>query len=388
MILLSPSTTFDNTPASVAQFYSDNLREETLKGLNEKVQQGWLPTHAPYGYVNDPDDPAEPIKVHPEHSPAVVRMFQLFSLGDLTLDGVGEKLAEEGYVYQPANPRFRWKTVSYILNNPFYAGDINWHGRRFPGKHKPLIDRGTFEVCKDLLSGRNRRIRQVNLPLSGGLFRCRYCGYAITGEEIKKRQSDGTFKNHVYYRCSNHDMPPSHPKVRWRASDLKQAIVDQLNGLRLPPEVTAWFREALRASLSDEETYRKKIRRVLQKRESELFNKKAKLLDTYLAGDVEQETFQEKNEGLKAELARVQEEMASETKVNAEFADMATAIFDLTQKAAETWLGSCNSVRRELLEILCTNRELDEVSLRLTWRCPFDEVAKTAISGYGVAERT
>lgn len=85
-----------------------------------------------------------------------------------------------------------------------------------------------------MLSGRNRRIRQVSLPLAGGLFRCRYCGYAITGEEIKKEQKDGTVKNHVYCRCSNHVQPKDHPSIRWRASDLEQAIVDQLNALRLP----------------------------------------------------------------------------------------------------------------------------------------------------------
>ena len=67
---------------------------------------------------------------------------------------------------------------------------------------------------------------------------------------------------------------------------------------------------------------------------------------------------------------------------------MAVKVFDLTQKAAETWLGSCNSVRRELLEILFTNREADELNLSLTWRKPFDAVAETAKIKDGVAERT
>ena len=66
----------------------------------------------------------------------------------------------------------------------------------------------------------------------------------------------------------------------------------------------------------------------------------------------------------------------------------ALEVFDLTQKVAETWLGSCNSVRRELLEILCTNRLADATNLGLTWRKPFDAVAETAKIEYGVPERT
>lgn len=116
--------------------------------------------------------------------------------------------------------------------------------------------------------------------------------------------------------------------------------------------------------------------------------KKTRLLDAYLAGDVEQEAFQEKNEGVKAELARVREEMSLETKVNAEFADMATAIFDTTQHAAKTWLGSNSAIRRELLDVLSLNRVLDETSLCLEWRKPFDALVEASKIEYGVANWT
>jgi DNA invertase Pin-like site-specific DNA recombinase len=43
-----------NVMAAVAQYYSDNLRSEVLKGLNEKAEQGWLPSNAPFGYDTIP----------------------------------------------------------------------------------------------------------------------------------------------------------------------------------------------------------------------------------------------------------------------------------------------------------------------------------------------
>ena len=54
-----------NVMAAVAQYYSDNLRTEVLKGMDEKVRQGWPTGLASYGYLNTHDREA-PVKPHPE----------------------------------------------------------------------------------------------------------------------------------------------------------------------------------------------------------------------------------------------------------------------------------------------------------------------------------
>jgi hypothetical protein len=36
-------------------------------------------------------------------------------------------------------------SVAQILKNPFYLGDFLWSGKRYHGKHPPLIDKGLFE---------------------------------------------------------------------------------------------------------------------------------------------------------------------------------------------------------------------------------------------------
>ena len=344
-----------NVLAAVATFYSENLRAETLKGLDEKAAQGWLPTKAPYGYVNDPADRAEPIKLHLTNSRTVVRMFELYALGDQTFESLAQRLNSEGFIYVPSQPNFKRCGMSHFLNNRFYIGEIGWHGRVFKGKHRPLIDIVTFEACQDVLLGRKRRVAgaTLSLPLAGGLFRCQVCGSAITGELIKRKQADGSKREHLYYCCANNEQAADHPKVRWRADELESAIVGQLSKLKLPnEEVTAWFRTSLRAALSDEEEYRRRSHSALVKRERELETKKTRLLDAYLASTIEQKIFQCKSDELKIDLERVKEELANESKIHGDFAEMATAIFDLTQRAADTWVRSNNSVRRELLDVL------------------------------------
>ncbi|MBM4082041.1 MAG: recombinase family protein, partial [Planctomycetes bacterium] len=68
-----------NVMAAVAQYYSDNLRSEVLKGMDEKVRQGWLPANAPFGYRNVKDAPDEPIQPDPKTAPTVVRIFSLYA---------------------------------------------------------------------------------------------------------------------------------------------------------------------------------------------------------------------------------------------------------------------------------------------------------------------
>ncbi len=329
----------------------------------------------PFGYCSAPNDDHQPIKTVTESAAAVTRIFELYSLGDMTFELLAEKLKAEGHSYKASEPNFGRRSLSYILNNRFYIGEIHWHGRVFKGKHQPIVDSVTFQTCQDILTGKNRRTGKSNeeMPLGGGLFRCKHCGQAITAEHIRRKRKNGSLRHHLYYRCANNRPSPDHPTVRWSATDLESEIVAELAKLKLPnPEVTAWFRTSLSAALSDETEYRKRTLTALRKHESELEGMQDRLLNTHISGAISEEIFTKKNVEIKMELDRVREEMSKEAKLNADYKDMAVAIFDLTQRAAETWKGSNNAFRRELLDVLCLNRSLDSTSLCLDWRKPFD----------------
>ena len=84
-----------NVMAAVAQYYSDNLRSEVLKGLDEKVRQGWPTGLAPFGYMNVTDR-NEPVQPHPEKARAVVRIFELYSQGNTTFESLGRHAGRGG----------------------------------------------------------------------------------------------------------------------------------------------------------------------------------------------------------------------------------------------------------------------------------------------------
>lgn len=365
-----------NVMAAVAQYYSDNLRSEVIKGIDEKVRQGWPTGLAPFGYLNV-EDKSEPIQPHPEKAEVVIRIFELYALGNQTFETTSERLAAEGMTYRPSQPSFNRTALSYILNNRFYIGQIRHRGRWFPGKHRPLIDLATFDACQAALSNKNRRNGVPRQCLSGGLFRCVYCGRSLTGEHIRRKLRGGGVREHQYLRCANNSPGADHPRVRWRSEAFEQAVIDDLSKLRIEnAEAASWFRSSLIAAFDDISTTEKRQAAVLAKRQAELKSMQDRLLNAFLATSIDQATFDAKSAELRDEIARVRESEAALAKLDPRCAESALAVFDWSQNAAQTWRGSNNAVRREILDAICLNRAVSDVTLVTVKRKPFDILAE------------
>ena len=369
-----------NVMAAVAQYYSDNLRQETMKGMEERVRQGWIIARAPYGYVNVRENREEPIQVDTERAHTVLGIFDMYSRGNMTFQSLADRLHSEGHVYRPSQTRFSRKALSYILNNRFYIGEIQWHGKTYRGKHHPLIDQRIFETCQDILKGKNRRGNNADLPLAGGLFTCAYCGSLVTGERIRRRLKDGDVREHIYYRCANNAPGPEHPIVRWREDDLEDAIIKDLASLQMPSkEIAEWFRRTLAAALGDVVSAQKRQRKALAKRRTELKAMQEKALNAYLAGIIDEETFRLKSAEFKGALAEVETSLHDLEDMDSSRSDIALRALDWSQRLADIWRGSKIAVRNEILETVSLNRTLSDVSLCTEKRKPFDILAKRPI---------
>ena len=294
-----------NVMAAVAQYYSDNLRSEVIKGMDEKVRQGWPTGGAPYGYMNTKDRDC-PIAPHPEKSKAVIRIFELYSRGTTTFNELADQLAHEGHLYQPSRPRFIRSAFSYILNNRFYIGEIVRNNQIHQGKFQPLITHELFNTCQDILHGKNRRGRTADTPLAGGILRCAHCNFAITGERIRRKLNNGQVNEHIYYRCGNNHKPADHPKIRWRHEDVEAAIVKDLQSLQIQdPNLRNLIRTALTESCADIAGHRARQQATLTQRQSELQSKLDRLLEAYLNNTIDEATLQRRSEELKREIASV-----------------------------------------------------------------------------------
>ena len=96
----------------------------------------------------------------------------------------------------------------------------------------------------------------------------------------------------------------------------------------------------------------------------------------YLSGTVDEAVFAAKSGELKAEKAKTEQHLPQVGQFDPSRGAAALAIFDWSQEAANLWRGSNKSVRREILDTICLNRKVSDVSLCLEIRTPFRALAE------------
>lgn len=364
-----------NVMAAVAQYYSDNLRTEVLKGMDEKVRQGWPTGLAPYGYTNV-DNKDAPVVPHLVQSKTLARIFELYGSGDYTFQTLADKLQAEGHVFRNSQSRFNRTALSYLLNNRFYIGELHRNGSVHRGAYTLVIDPRLFERCQRILAGKNRRTGNPDLMLSGCVLRCGCCDHAITGERIRKKLRGGGHNVHVYYACGNNNKPENHPKVRWREADVEAGILRELDSCRFPTKRSGqWFRGMVSTAFEDTGRIEAQKRKTLTRRRTELANMQDRLLNAYLAGTLDESVFNIKSAELRREAEDVERQL-DEAAFDPANAELALQVFDFSQNLVNIWRGSNFSVRREILNCVSLNRTLDDATLCLTKRKPFDAIAE------------
>ncbi|MGE0406789.1 MAG: recombinase family protein, partial [Candidatus Korobacteraceae bacterium] len=170
-----------------ARFYSGNLREEVLKGMREKAEQGIFPGHAPFGYLNNRVTRA--IDVNSKTMPVVQRLFEMYASGNFSLSSLRIAIRKE------SGTQISRAYLETILKNRFYIRYFTWRGIEYKGKHEPIINLCLFNRVQAAFRNHNKpKYRKHDFPLAG-LLRCAICGCTITMEMQKGK--------YVYCRCSH-----------------------------------------------------------------------------------------------------------------------------------------------------------------------------------------
>lgn len=270
--------------AVVAADYIRNLRDEVKKGLVGRLKQGFWPWGAPIGYLDR--GAAQAKAIDPEKGPFVVLAFELFASGTFTLDTLRIELWKRGFRSRTGRG-LSLAQLARMLRNSFYVG-LTVHrstGEVYQGAHSPLISKALFDRAQDILDGRVSARPAKHVLLYRRLVRCRYCHKTLIGE-VKK--------GHTYYRC--------HTKSCRTKTLREEAISSAIDGALAQLELTREDFEHI-APLISETTGRFQQARLARQQEAKLRlegieTRLARLMDGYLDGAVDKETFQERNAAL------------------------------------------------------------------------------------------
>ena len=113
--LVSATENIDETPSgmllhgimsSIAEFYSRNLANEVIKGMEQKAKTGGTPGKVPLGYrnvrfVNDEGREVRTVEVDTDRATLITWAFTAYASGNWTLKGLVGELEQRGLTTRP-----------------------------------------------------------------------------------------------------------------------------------------------------------------------------------------------------------------------------------------------------------------------------------------------
>ncbi len=358
------------TLANMASFYTEQQSLDVRDGLLRRVQSGLFVGKAPYGYLNVRRAGRSLVEIDEPTAAVVRRIFELYAHHGHTIDSLITQLKDEGFSYRPSQARFSRSKVHAILTDRAYIGEVSYHGQWYPGIHPPLVDRAKFDRVQSLLGG--IKYQSHGLLYASGLIKCSHCGGWITGE-LKTKSGP---RQYSYYRCTKYSQK-GHPRTRVRGEVIDQQVLQIFDAIRIDDDdVRDWFLRIIQTKNRDNQVASRKHVSELHRQISSLQSQQDELLNLRILKEIDESTFARKNTELRDRIAKLNLEAESTDRVKQEHSDIAVRAFELSQTLRETWVSADNAAKRRLLEIVCLNYELDDVSLVVEMRKPFDVLAE------------
>ncbi len=347
--------------AVVASDYIRNLREETRKGFYGRIKQGLYPLPAPLGYVDK--GKGNPKTIDPVKGPLIRKAFELYASGKFTLINLPPEMYRLG-LRNKVGGRVSRTGFSVILNNPFYIGLIRLKrtGETFPGTHQPLIPKSLFDQTQALLRGKTHTKVQIHDFLFRRFFRCKRCGYRL----IAERQ-----KGHIYYRCHTKGCPTK----AVREERIEEAILPELKRLTLGEKEKDYLLTRMEQIREEWRREDEEITTRLQLQLGKLQDRLNRLTDAFVDQLIDQTLFEERKAALLMERKDVEEKLL-QARANPE--SMAKALrefLELVGSASTKYKMGLHEEKRDLVDSMTSNREVNEKNVILTLKEPFSLVA-------------
>lgn len=291
-----------NIYLSVAKKYTDNLREEAMKGWAEKLAQGWLPAEPPPGYMTIIEDGKKVHVVHPDKYRLMPRIFRLALLPGYTRKKLSEEMALVGLTTKTGRP-FSASAVTRILTNPFYIGINHLQGKDYPGAQESIIPKKLFNEVQQKLKSRSlwNESRKHN-PIFKRMITCDTCGTIFTWSMHKGRYYGGCRRLSQVCRsvnCVRED------RLEALVVAKLEVIVDQKG------KVLANLRETLQITRpQDIGLYRQKMIDELSTQIRRMKRMEENLYDDKLAGFISQEKYKHKCQQLAEQAREIAERLA------------------------------------------------------------------------------
>lgn len=277
----------ENIMASMAQYYSDNLKTEVRKGIVERFESGYHLSTAPYGYITTKE--SKVMQIVKEEALVIRKIYSLYATGHYSFDSIAELLYKKGYTNRQGK-RFNKSRIQEILRNVIYEGLVEYKkiGKKVKGLHEPIVSTTIFSLAQQIMAERgNVQLKEKGKYdfLYKGFVSCPECGKALYAAYSR----GGSGKKHLYYCCRN----KAHKGINIKETDVRKAFDKKLEELEIVEGVMEIIDTKVKEVL---ETKHRESSQKLNTNETalqEIKKERVDLYKRYRKGEISEDTYKE-----------------------------------------------------------------------------------------------
>jgi DNA invertase Pin-like site-specific DNA recombinase len=367
----------------MARNYSQNLGEETLKGMTEKARAGIYPSFAPVGYQNvDGPNGKRIIVPHPDEAPIIAELFAQFATGNYSIKTLALRAREQGTMLR--GRKLYVSLLHQILRKRIYTGSFDFNGATYQGNYEPLITADLWDRVQRILDERKEHqtkgVRR-GFPFTG-LISCGHCGLRLVAELKKGR--------YVYYHCTGHRGKCPEPYTR------QEALIDEFAGtlgeLVVPKEVLEWLAKEVTSS---DQTQQAAQATAIKRYEGDLARLRHRLNVLYedrLDGRIAKTFYDEKSKATQDHIAETERKLSAARSADLPPLTAGLDILRLTSNACHAFRAQPEPEQRKLLTMMLKEAQWKDGRLQTTLLEPFELLRRSnqakvnGINGKGGAE--
>lgn len=348
--------------AVIAADYIRNLREETIKGLYGRLNQGIYPFAAPTGYLNTGKGKLKTID--PIQGPLVRKAFELYATGKYSLERLAEHMRGLGLKNSVGKPISKSR-LSELLNNTFYMGVIKVKDANFNGLHEPLVSPEQFDEVRKVLRGRlQQKIRKHSFKFRR-LLRCQFCGYSLIGELQKGK---------VYYRCHSKKCPTKGVTE----SHVESLLINTFKSCELHLDEVKVITDIAREEKDNFKDTAQETIKILNLQITNAKDRIDRLIDYYVDGGLTKEVFEERKEKLLFEIKSKEASISKLSVSSGDGVEKTIQFLELTKSLVTSYIMGNEEEKRNLVQIVTSNLYVEGKKLWVAMRIPFSEVQNSS----------
>ena len=346
-----------NIHLSVAKKYTDNLREEAMKGWAEKLAQGWLPAPPPPGYMTITQNGKRIHVPNPDTQAAVQAIFKKYLEPAQSIKSITREMAAMGIHTRKGRP-YGKTYVEKMLSNPFYIGVNRFNGKDYPGAQQPLLSKQLFDAVQVKKHGKRPPVFKKHNPVFKGVITCESCQKLVVWQKQKGR----------YYGVCKRTAEGCKKNKMLREDVLEDIVTNLLNKLVSPSqEIIEWVANSIRNEKQNDIQNRDRLVHSIKSQIERIDRMDDSLYDDKLSGDIPQAKYIAKHEQFDKERKALQNQLEGLNGSMQLQLEHTLVLLELSQKAADLYTKKSPDQKRLIISKLFKQLTMKEGDLRVEY---------------------